>query len=114
MIDLDVILLVGAVVLILAILAASILLVSWFGRAVEPGTTQALVAYGLILLAIGLVAVDAWGDGFLSARVPRLTYYGETLALLAFGVSWLTASRVLPVLTRRDERFSPLSDSPPD
>ncbi|MEX6874028.1 OPT/YSL family transporter, partial [Pseudomonas aeruginosa] len=37
---------------ILAILAASILLVSWFGRAVEPGTTQALVAYGLIVTGI--------------------------------------------------------------
>jgi hypothetical protein len=33
---------------------------------------------------------------------------------VAFGFSWLTASRVLPVLSARQERFSPLKQSPPD
>ncbi len=37
--------------------------------------------------------------------VERLTFYGEMAGLLAFGIAWLTASRVLPVVTNADERF---------
>jgi len=50
----------------------------------------------------------------LSTSIPRHTFYGEETALIAFGVSWLTASRVLPILTRKDEQFSPLRDVNPE
>ena len=50
----------------------------------------------------------------LDAGVPRITFFGEETALVAFGVSWLTASRVLPLLTRADERFSPLRKDNPE
>ena len=40
--------------------------------------------------------------------MPRLAFYAERTALIAFGVSWLIASRVLPFITREDERFKVL------
>jgi hypothetical protein len=89
----------------------------FFQRAFEKGYAQAkargviYVICGIVMLvSILVLAVDAFSDGSLSAKVARLTFYGERAALMAFGISWLTASRVLPILTREDERFSPLSD----
>lgn len=67
-----------------------------------------------ILLSILVLASDNLSGGALRARIPRLTFYGEGVGLIAFGISWLTASRILPLLTRRDERFSPFSDRNPD
>jgi len=67
-----------------------------------------------MLVSIAVLALDHLSGGAFSARVPRLTYYGEATSLVSFGISWLTASRVLPVLTRQDERFSPLSERNPD
>jgi hypothetical protein len=63
-----------------------------------------------IIASILTIAGDAAMGGALTAKIPRLVFYAERAALMAFGISWLTASRVLPMLTRPDERFSPLSD----
>ena len=89
----------------------------FFQRAREKGYVQAKarsVIYAIcgivMLVSILVLAIDAFSDGSLSAKVARLTFYGERAALMAFGISWLTASRVLPLLTREDERFSPLSN----
>jgi hypothetical protein len=67
-----------------------------------------------ILLSILVLASDYVFRGVLKDQFPRLTFYGESVALVAFGISWLTASRVLPVLTRPDERFSPFGDQHPE
>ena len=67
-----------------------------------------------ILLSILVLVSDRLLGGPLKVQIPRLTFYGEGVSLIAFGISWLTASRVLPVLTRPDERFSPFSDRNPD
>jgi hypothetical protein len=64
-----------------------------------------------IILSIVILILGKLLD--LGAGYPRLTFHGETTALVAFGISWLTASRVLPVVTRRDERFSPLREVNP-
>lgn len=66
-----------------------------------------------ILVAIATLAFDQSSGDRLSAVVPRLTFYGEATGLVAFGISWLIASRVLPVVTRPDERFSPLREKNP-
>lgn len=58
-----------------------------------------------------VMAPDALTGHRIRNAVPRLTFFGETAALIAFGISWLTASRTLPVLTRKDERFSPINGS---
>lgn len=67
-----------------------------------------------ILISIVVLASDYFLQGTLKARIPRLVFYGEATGLIAFGTSWLTASRVLPLLTREDERFSPLRATNPD
>ncbi len=71
-----------------------------------------------IVLAMLAIAVDKISGGALSTAMTslglngaRLTFYGEHVGLVAFGISWLTASRVLPIITREDERFSPLGSS---
>ena len=68
---------------------------------------------GLVIVASILAMVfDTMASGVLSSAIPRLVFYCERAGLVAFGISWLTASRILPVLSRSDERFSPLSASP--
>ena len=46
-----------------------------------------------------LVAIK-WPD------IPRLVFYCETAGLLAFGIAWLVASKIIPVsaLTHPEER----------
>ena len=66
-----------------------------------------------ILSSILVLALDHFSGDALSARIPRLTFYGEATALIAFGISWLTASRVLPLVTSHEDRFSPFSDRYP-
>lgn len=93
---------------------------SFFRRARSKGHPQAqarAVIYAVcgltILISILTLTLDHFLGGPLRATVPRLTFYGEATSLCAFGISWLTASRVLPGLTRRDERFSPLRKQNP-
>ncbi len=60
-----------------------------------------------IVLSIAVLALDALlGHPWLRA-LPRLVFAGETTALTAFGIAWLTASHALPWLNRASERFSP-------
>jgi hypothetical protein len=66
-----------------------------------------------IVLSIVVLALDEVLGGPLTDRVPALTFYGEATGLIAFGISWLIASRTLPVVTRPDERFSPLRENNP-
>ena len=73
--------------------------------------------YGACGIAIGLAIVVLAADhafrGALSKVVTRLVFSGEATGLIAFGISWLTASRTLPFITRQDERFSLLHDVNP-
>jgi hypothetical protein len=66
-----------------------------------------------IVLSIFALAIDEVSGGVFRGFIHRFTFYGEATGLVAFGISWLTASRVLPLLTRKDERFSPLSAKNP-
>lgn len=88
----------------------------FFRRAREKRHAQANARAGIyavcgvaILLAIVALGIDNLLDGRLTTLIPRFTFYGEATGLIAFGVSWLTASRVLPGITREDERFSPFT-----
>jgi hypothetical protein len=76
-------------------------------------TVYAVCGLAMFLTIMGL-SIDSLVGGPLAKRIPRLTFYAETICLIAFGISWLTASRILPVLTRQDERFSPLRENNPD
>ncbi|MEO5560619.1 MAG: hypothetical protein ABIO49_11990 [Dokdonella sp.] len=86
----------------------------FFRRAKDKGHPQAKARAGIyaacgiaILLSVIVLAIDNLFSESLSAHLPRLRFYGEATGLVAFGISWLTASRVLPGITRKDERFSP-------
>ena len=88
----------------------------FFRRARDKGHSQARLRaciYAIcgmtIVASIVIMAVDHFSGGIISSRISRLTFYGERAGLVAFGISWLTASRVLPILTSKEERFSPLS-----
>lgn len=92
-----------------------------FDRAWSKGWAQArtrAVIYALcgltIILAMALMAIDILTGGALSARLARFTFYAEASGLVAFGIAWLTASRILPLITRADERmpFAPLHFRP--
>lgn len=66
----------------------------------------------VIALAVVVLLYDGLTGQSLSAKVPRLIFYGEAAGLVAFGISWLTASRVLPVITDPDERVRVLPVAP--
>lgn len=92
----------------------------FYERAIAKGHPQATaraILYAMcgvaIFLSIIVLALDNLTGGAMGASIPRLTFYGEATGLVAFGISWLTASRVLPGLTRQDERFSPFRDRNP-
>ena len=87
----------------------------FYKRSRAKGHTEAnrrafiYVLCGIVIIASILIMLfDKATGGVLSSRILRLVFYCERAGLVAFGISWLTASRVLPVLTRSDERFSPL------
>lgn len=54
-------------------------------------------------MAVQLLDILDWVD--FSRITQRLTYYVEATGLFAFGVAWLTASRMLPFITDEDERI---------
>ena len=66
-----------------------------------------------IVLSIVVLALNALLDSEPERRFPNLVFYGEAVGLVAFGISWLNASHVLPVVNRPTEQFSPLSDRNP-
>jgi hypothetical protein len=78
-------------------------------QATVRATIYALCGLSIVFAIVALAFANR-----MRPTIPRITFYGETSALVAFGISWLTASRILPVLTGEDERFSPLRASNPE
>lgn len=71
------------------------------------------IVAAIILMGIdGLTASKPENNpGFFSERAPRFIFYGEAIGLIAFGISWLTASCMLPGITSKQERI-PLRSRP--
>ena len=93
----------------------------FFKRAMHKGYPQAKVRAAVyaacgtaIVLATLALAVDHFSGDALSGWSSSFVFYGESVGLIAFGISWLTASRTIPIITRRDERFSPLREDNPN
>jgi Protein of unknown function (DUF998) len=59
-----------------------------------------------IFLVIAVLGIDNFTGAHLGSKLPRLTFYGEWAGLVAFGISWLVASRAIPFITKREERVS--------
>jgi len=62
-----------------------------------------------IVLTILVLEVDNLVGGLISSRIDRLTFHGERAGLVAFGIAWLFASQVLPVVSSKEERLSPFA-----
>lgn len=84
----------------------------FYRRASGKGHVEAKVRAGVywvccagIAAAIALMLVDFVTNFAVSRVCSRFTFWSETAGLVAFGVSWLTASHVLPWLNREDERL---------
>ena len=56
-----------------------------------------------IASSILILAIDNLFGGFISSRIEQLTFLGESIGLAAFGIAWLTASRLSPFVTIKDE-----------
>lgn len=85
--------------------------VIFYRRAREKGNRQAAWRahiYALcgfaIVLSIAVLALDFVAGGLIKSKVERLVFYGERTALVAFGISWLVASRAIPFITADYER----------
>lgn len=88
----------------------------FYKRAMKKGHTEArrrayiYATCGWVIVGcIVVLAADNFLGGVIEQRVERLVFYGERAGLVAFGISWLTASKWLPVISRRDERLMLLS-----
>lgn len=105
--------------------AVMFVILAWFcylflQRARAKGHAEAkrrAVIYALcgvaMVVAILVVLYDrVTGHSISSTSVPRLVFYMEATALVAFGISWLTASRALPLLANADERYVWFGDLP--
>ena len=86
---------------------------TFWERARTKPHTQAKLRVGIyalcgiaMLLSIIVLVMDALAQYANPSRISDLKFYGEAAGLIAFGISWLTASRILPVLTHPDERLS--------
>lgn len=85
----------------------------FYQRAMGKGHVQAkwraaiYVACGIaIVVSILVIAIDHLINGAISSKIIRLTFYCEATALIAFGVAWLVASRILPFITTSTERLT--------
>ncbi len=63
----------------------------------------------VMVLSIFVIAIDNFSGGVISSKISRLAFYGEAAGLIAFGIAWLLASRILPLITSEEERISLLS-----
>lgn len=86
---------------------------TFYQRARDKGHVQAIWRAGIyavcgitIVAVIVVLAIDGVLGGAIRERIPRLTFYGEFAGLAAFGVAWLIASRVLPIISSKKERCS--------
>lgn len=77
-------------------------------RAAVYAACGAAIVGSIVVLGLDQLLKGAW-----ARHIPRLVFYGEAVGLVAFGISWLTASRTIPIITRSDERFSPLRENNP-
>ena len=85
-------------------------------RALEKGHAEAKFRAGIyaicgaaIVVCSLALAYNGMTDDSLARRYADFVFWGEAGGLWSFGVSWLTASHVLPVVNRADERFKLLA-----
>lgn len=99
----------AAMFLVLAFFCWRFLRRAWDKKHLRAKARAAVYALCGLAILISIVALGVNGalHDRLSTVYPSFVYWFETTGLVAFGVSWLTASHVLPVINAPQERFSP-------
>ena len=77
-----------------------------FYKAAKKRSTPESKLRATIYLICGIIIILSMLGVVLKSHlgIPRLTFYAETAGLIAFGFSWLIASRILPLVTAPNER----------
>lgn len=59
-------------------------------------------------VSLAMILAYVYGSmlGVVEDVFPAFVFWIETVWLMSFGVSWLAASRTLPIITNKNERFS--------
>lgn len=70
-------------------------------------STLYLICASVIIIAIAIMVIDYFSDDSITSVIPRITYICEKAGLIAFGISWLIAAKVLPWLSDKEERHNP-------
>jgi hypothetical protein len=79
-------------------------------RKVERRRARIYAVCGIVMLAsIISIATAKWFLGQ-TMKGLQVTFWGETIALLAFGIAWIVAGKTLPYLSDRNERPQLLAD----
>ena len=87
----------------------------FFRSAYKKGHRQARIRAGIYaicgLVIAGSILANAINK-LMGGPIERMTYIGEAAGLVAFGIAWLTASQMLPIVTSIEERisFSPFGE----
>lgn len=86
----------------------------FFRRAYRKGHPEAKMraylyaACGIVIVAAILVlSIDGLTNGKIKSEISNIIFYGERAGLIAFSISWLTASHVFPFINNKQERFIP-------
>jgi hypothetical protein len=84
-----------------------------------PEANKRVHVYSVCLIGIVasllMGAVYAFAEKAIDATFPNYVFWLEALGLVSFGVSWLAASRTIPVITNPKERYSiPVGRAPED
>jgi len=85
---------------------------TFYQRAKKKGHSRAMLRCfiyaacgGAIVFSILVLALDGLLGGAIKNVIPNLIFIFEAVGLVAFGVAWLTASRIIIGLTNPDERI---------
>lgn len=89
---------------------------TFYIRAKEKGHSRAMLRCyiyaacgGAIVFSILILAIDGLLGGAIKEVIPNLVFIFEAVGLVAFGIAWLTASRIIIGLVNPDERIRPFS-----
>ena len=73
----------------------------------EAGIRSVIYRVCMVAMIIAILSLLVYWlfRGFFDLYFPRYVFFFEWLGLLAFGIAWLVASRIIPVITHSDERL---------
>jgi hypothetical protein len=91
---------------ILAIFCNIFLRCAW-GKSHRQARIRACI-YGIcgitIVASVLIIALDIHSNGMISSKISRVIFYSENAALVSFGIAWLSACQMFPIIANSDEK----------